>query len=185
MTPRARDGLISEPIAEELVIYNPADNTAHCLHPLAARVFAAADGTQSVEQLAELTGSSEQQIAEVLEQLQAKQLLDTQEAGLGVARRQAIKHIAKIGAVAGSVPLIVSAFIDTPLAAASTPKTAQCGTCTTSATCATGLSCQSGLCIPGTCGLNTTSCTTNSSCRNGIITGTCQGTCGSYYLCCT
>jgi hypothetical protein len=184
--PRRRfDRLVCERVGEELVIFDPDTNRVHGLHPVAARVFEGCDGTRDPQALAANAGCTPAEAADALGQLDAGGLLDTLgplAAVTGVARREALKRFAKLGAVAGSAPLIVSAFVNTPLAHASTNST--CTACTSS--CPTGYSCDpSGYCIPSNCSFITT-CTTGSSCFAGVVSGTCQAAaCGTSHLCCT
>jgi hypothetical protein len=123
--PRARqDGLLEETVGEELLLYDQNSHIAHCLSPVAARVWRHCDGKHDATELAELAGASENLVADALHELHEKDLLDaepqlTQSAVPGVSRREAIGRIARYGAAAGGASLIVSATAATPAMAAS------------------------------------------------------------------
>lgn len=55
MKPAARrEGLLLRELPDELVVYDTAENRAHCLNRTAAAVFRLADGTRDVDDLARL-----------------------------------------------------------------------------------------------------------------------------------
>jgi hypothetical protein len=123
--PRARrDGLLEETLGEELLLYDQNSHTAHCLSPIAACLWRHCDGERDVTELAELAGSNERLVADALQELREKDLLDgepalTQSAVPGVSRREAIGRIARAGAAAAGASLIVSATAATPTMASS------------------------------------------------------------------
>jgi hypothetical protein len=118
--PRARqDGLVVEELSEELLLYDQNNHTAHCLSPLAACVWRHCDGERDVTELAELAGASESLVADALHELREKDLVDAepllmQSTVPGLSRREAIGRVARYGAAATAVPLIVSATAATP-----------------------------------------------------------------------
>ncbi len=122
--PRARqDGLLEETVGEELLLYDRDSHTAHCLSPVAACIWRRCDGGHDVSELVELSGASEELVADALRELREKDLLAA-EPGLmestasGISRREAIGRVARYGAAA-AVPLIVSATAATPAMASS------------------------------------------------------------------
>jgi hypothetical protein len=123
--PRARkDGLLEETVGEELLLYDRDSNIAHCLSPIAAGVWRHCDGERDLTELAELTGASENLIADALHELREKDLLAaeptlTQNPVLGISRREAISRVARYGAAAAGASLIVSATAATPAMASS------------------------------------------------------------------
>lgn len=123
--PRARqDGLLVETVGEELLLYDQDSHTAHCLSPIAACVWRHCDGGRDVTGLAELTGASENVVADALHELCEKDLLDPEpqpmkSAILGESRREAIGRVARYAAAATAAPLIVSATASTPAMASS------------------------------------------------------------------
>ncbi len=132
--PRARkDGLLEETVGEELLLYDRDSHTAHCLSPIAARVWRHCDGEHDLTGLAELAGVSESLVADALYELREKDLLAAEPQLMqstipGISRREAIGRIARIGAAAAAAPLIVSATAATPAAMAS-PGGTECCQC--------------------------------------------------------
>src|ERR1700735_931580 len=94
--PRARrDGLLEETLGEELLLYDQDNHTAHCLSPIAACVWRHCDGERDVTELAGLADTSKNLIADALQELHEKNLLDAEPASMqntvpGVSRREAI-----------------------------------------------------------------------------------------------
>jgi hypothetical protein len=127
-SPRARrDGLLEETVGEELLLYDRDSHTAHCLSPIAACVWRHCDGEHDVTELAELTGASENLVADALHELREKDLLAaepalTQSTIHGLSRREAIARGVRYGAAAAAVPQIVSATAATPAMASSGEK---------------------------------------------------------------
>jgi hypothetical protein len=125
--PRARqDGLLEETVGEELLLYDQESHTAHCLSPVAACVWRHCDGERDMTGLAELAGVSEDLVAEALHELREKDLIDAepvliQDRVPGESRREAIGRVARYGAAATAVPLVVSATAATPAMASSGP----------------------------------------------------------------
>jgi hypothetical protein len=130
--PRAcQDGLLEEAVGDELLLYDRNSHTAHCLSPIAACVWRHCDGERDVIELAELSGASENRVADALRELREKDLLDAepqlmQNAVPGESRREAIGRVARYGAAAATVPLIVSATAATPAMASSGGGSAIC-----------------------------------------------------------
>jgi hypothetical protein len=125
LPPRARqDGLLEETVGEELLLYDQDSHTAHCLSPIAACVWRHCDGERDVTELAELAGASENLVADALDELREKDLLDAESTLMqstvpGISRREAVGRIARVGAAAAATSLIVSATAATPAMASS------------------------------------------------------------------
>jgi hypothetical protein len=125
--PRARqDGLLEETVGEELLLYDQESHTAHCLSPIAACVWRHCDGEHDMTELAELTGASESLVADALNELREKDLLDAKHGLMqntipGESRREAIVRVTRYGAAAASASMIVSATAATPAMASSSP----------------------------------------------------------------
>jgi hypothetical protein len=123
--PRARqDGLLEETVGEELLLYDQDSHTAHCLSPIAACVWRHCDGERDLTDLAVLAGASEDLVADALHELREKDLLVAEPALMqstvpGESRREAIGRVARYGAAAAAVPLVVSATAATPAMASS------------------------------------------------------------------
>jgi DNA-binding MarR family transcriptional regulator len=83
--PRARrQGLVAQPLDDDIVVYEADAGTAHRLHRLLAQIWQAADGTRSITELAGLAGVRERTVIAALAQLQAAGLL---EAGAPIPHR--------------------------------------------------------------------------------------------------
>jgi hypothetical protein len=132
--PRARqDGLLEETVGEELLLYDQESHTAHCLSPVAARVWRHCDGEHDLAELAVLAGVSEGLVASALYELREKDLLDaepalTQSVIPGESRRESIVRVARYGAAAAAGSMVVSATAATP-AMASSGETFTCCQC--------------------------------------------------------
>ncbi len=113
--PLARsNGLVTETIGAEMIIYDGVSTEAHCLAPLAAAVFAAADGRTSVVDLAAIASAELGEPVDVssvelaLAELEAKDLIVAPPAGAGVSRREALRRAAVLGGAAFAAPLVAS-----------------------------------------------------------------------------
>jgi hypothetical protein len=121
-----RDGLLEETVGEELLLYDHDSHVAHCLSPIAARLWRHCDGEHDTSELAVLAGASEDLVAGALHELREKDLLVAepelaQSTDPGFSRRDAIGRMARYGAAA-AVPLVVSATAATPAMASSSEK---------------------------------------------------------------
>ena|ERR1700722_8923242 len=119
-----RDGLLEEAVGEELLLYDQDSHTAHCLSPIAARVWRHCDGERDLTGLAQLVEVSEDLVAGALYELREKDLLVaepelTHSTVPGESRREAIVRVARYGAAAAAGSLIVSATATTPAMASS------------------------------------------------------------------
>ena len=130
--PRARsEGLLTEEVEAEIVVYDSESKQAHCLSPLAAAVFARSDGQTSIPELAKLASTQLGEPVEVdgvkdaLAQLEELGLMVVPEDELRVSRRGMIRKGALVGAAVAATPLIVS------VATASASEVGSCaGPCT-------------------------------------------------------
>ncbi len=128
--PRARrDGLFSERLAEETVIYDKLNHTAHTLNRTVAAVWESADGGQSVNDLAGILHATLGIPADsglvllALEQLDAAGLMETpaepEQDIERTSRREVARRLALAGASASLVPLVASVLAPTPAMALS------------------------------------------------------------------
>jgi len=154
--PRARREklLVREMMASgETVVYDLANDTAHCLNRSVALVFRHCDGSSSVAEIARsVTMELDEPFGEELVRLALDELGEASlleewagadlEAGV-MSRRQALGRIGKGALIAALVPLITTIIAPTPAAA---------GTCLPSgATCSSGFQCCSGQCVSSQC----------------------------------
>jgi hypothetical protein len=164
--------LVVETVGDEVVIFDLDTRTSHALKPLAAAVFAYADGHNTAAEIAELasyrlaTTVSEADVASALTQLDEKTLLDSPQLELensqgGISRRDALKAFAVVGA---GVVLISSVAAPAALAATSAQQTELgddqlCATgAATNVTYTEGATLPSGIVVPGAnVGSNTSS----------------------------
>jgi hypothetical protein len=108
--PLARaDELVIEELGDELLVYDLDRDRAHSLGAPAARVWRACDGDSSVETLSVKLELDEETVARAILELRECHLLDTGPADVaGLTRRDMGIRVAKLGAAAAAVPLIVS-----------------------------------------------------------------------------
>ncbi len=137
--PLARDeGLVLEELADELLVYDLDVDYAHCLGVQATRVWRRCDGATPASEVARELGFDNGDVARALEELARCELLapsagNGNGAGSGYTRRDFGVRVTKVGAVAASVPLIVSIMAPTAAHAqtpcASLPFIGSCGVC--------------------------------------------------------
>lgn len=107
------DGLVTERVGDELVVYDSQTSEAHCLHPLAAAVFTAADGQSSP---AAITASVSAQLGDRFEVEHIEMALaELEDRGLvsvpvasGISRRSFMQRSAAVGGVAFAGTMITS-----------------------------------------------------------------------------
>jgi hypothetical protein len=118
--PLARaEGLVIEELGDELLVYDIDANRAHCLGSTAARVWRRCDGRTRATEIADDLKLGADEFARALTELEDCVLLvEPPVVDDGLSRRDFGLRIAKIGAAAASVPLIVS--IAVPATAAAT-----------------------------------------------------------------
>jgi hypothetical protein len=179
--------VVVEAVGDETVIYDTDAHVAHALKPLAAAVYAYADGKNTPAEIAELASYrlastiTESDVVDALEQLDAQALLDgpVLDVHTGVSRRTALKTFAAAGA--GSM-LVMSV---------ATAAAQACTTCTTVPTNQTCNSAGIGQAGPGSADCYT--CNSPSQCGSSGVcccvpcedqTGSYGGKCGSGYSTC-
>jgi hypothetical protein len=128
--PLARsEGLMIEQVGAETVVYDTESGGAHCLSPIAAAVFAAADGSSRVEELVEVAASttgdavSLDEVEVALAELDERRLLAPPPAGM--TRRAMMRRTAAATAAVSAVPMVTS--IVTPAAAQTRTPQLNCG----------------------------------------------------------
>jgi hypothetical protein len=105
--------LVTESIGSETVVYDGVSKDAHCLAPLAAVVFAAADGATTVADIAAIASQKLDEpvnVADVelaLAELEDRDLMVVPPDG-GVSRRDMLRRTALVGGAALAAPLVVS-----------------------------------------------------------------------------
>jgi hypothetical protein len=171
--PLARsEGLISEQVDDDLVVYDVRSNHAQSLGALAVSVWALCDGERTSEQIAFELRAAVALVEQALEELEACELLQgAPRPEHGISRRQAARRLAQIGAGAFAAPLIYSIAIQ-PASAAASP--AVC-----SSNCAPGtiIACGTGTgqcpALPGTISFTSGVCSGGIACYRGAINNTC------------
>ena len=111
---KARSGdLIAERVGDELVVYDSSTSQAHCLSPLAAAVFTAADGSRSPQAIASVASAQlgdrfeVQHIEMALAELEDRGLVAVPVAA-GISRRSFMQRSAAVGGAAFAGTLITS-----------------------------------------------------------------------------
>jgi hypothetical protein len=128
------EGLLVEPVGDETVIYDSETKEAHCLKPLAAIVFAHADGTMTTHDAAALAeqrlGESvtEDDVANAVDELRASSLIDTPMLFVedGLSRRQMLRRTAYAGAAATTAGAFITTIGAPPAMAACSGQPAGC-----------------------------------------------------------
>jgi hypothetical protein len=117
--------LITEQIDGELVAFDGLTKEAHCLSPLAAAVFLAADGKTSIADIATAAGAKlgepvdASHVEQALAELDERGLLAESSASGGLSRRQLMRKGAVVGTAALAAPLVTSVVTPAYGAAAS------------------------------------------------------------------
>lgn len=180
--PMARtDGVITERIDDELVVYDQMNQMAHCLSPDATRVWERCDGRRSEAEIARALDLAPSAVQQALDELSGCGLLDHPPVPVGgYSRRQALGRIATVGGASFTAPLIYSVVVGSPAAAASTcvPTGTVEPTCTAtvSGTKATDAKCCAGqcynhagtkTCVTAACAASGTFCLSATTCCSG------------------
>jgi hypothetical protein len=153
--PRAReDGILTESLDEDLLVYDETRDTAHRLNRTAAAVWRACDGTRST---ADLVGVLRDEVGEVadedlvavtLDELTTNGLLDDaaerDREAMRRSRRQFIRRVGLVGTAALALPIVHS--IAAPDPAAAQTGTA-CSTCACACTSCTSCACYCTSCV--------------------------------------
>ena len=154
------DGLLVEQIDAETVVYDSESKEAHCLSPLAAAVFAEADGRTDDAALAATASSrlgepvDEAEVGIALAHLDERGLLVAPPNG--ISRRQMMVRTAAVTATVSAAPMITS--IVTPAHAASPGRSCQNAKCSSQSEGDAYCACVN-TCPPSTNFPNSSSCT--------------------------
>lgn len=210
--PRARtEGIVSERIDGELVVYDAATQTAHCLSAEAASVWEHCDGDLSTVEIADRLELPPESVERALGALSECALLDEGPAAFdasaaserGYSRREAAFRLAKVGGAAFAGPLVYSVAVGTAQAAFSGTPFPACGTtgatsgCSASGSTPVGSQPPSDTCngTTGTSGACTGArrCSPgpptpgfyNTSCCYGVCHSTADNSCGNPFICAT
>lgn len=119
MKPRAkRDGLLSEDVGDELIVYDENRHRGHCLNRTAALVWRHADGERTIADLAAILQAELDPVADqslvwhTVDRLNAAHLLDEPPLRsadeMRAARRQFISKIGLVGVATLLLPLVTS-----------------------------------------------------------------------------
>jgi hypothetical protein len=108
--PLARNkGLVVEELGDELLVYDLDVKHAHCLTPLAARVWRECDGKKRPEAIAAQLGLDVAEVAHAVDELRRCDLLATLKAKKnGMSRRDFGLKVTKVAAATATLPLILS-----------------------------------------------------------------------------
>jgi len=124
MYPKARtDGLISEQLGGETIVFDGERQKAHSLNHSASIVWRHSNGERSVAELATVLGTElgiepdESLVELALEELAGANLLEPPPNG--VTRRDAVRRLSFAGAAAVALPAVLSIIAPTPAMAAS------------------------------------------------------------------
>ena len=119
MKPRAkRSGMLSEPLEDELIVYDQDRDRAHCLNRTAALVWGHADGEHTIAELAtilrtELDGIADEDLVwHAIDCLKMADLLEEppprSRDAMRTSRRQFISKVGVIGVASLLLPVITS-----------------------------------------------------------------------------
>lgn len=135
--PQARtEGVISELVGDDLVIYDQTSHTAHSLSNAAASVWKVCNGERSHDEIARDLSLEPAMVAQAIAELSDCGLLDdgpVPQVSVGMSRREAAKRLAQVGGAALVAPLIYSVAV--PGAAMAVSCTVASGTTVTSTHC--------------------------------------------------
>lgn len=161
------EGLLSERVDDELVIYDQLSHTAHCLSREAAAIWEACDGRRSRADISRELAVDRTIVDDALAELAERGLLlEAAEPAErdGYSRRQAAVKFAKVGAVAFTAPLVYSVAIGPASAAAST--------CSRNSQCPATAHVASSACVGGVCTI--TACNFGFANCNGTYSDGCE-----------
>jgi hypothetical protein len=119
-----REGILVRELSDEVLVYEQGDHTAHCLNRTAAAVFANADGTRTVADLARLLApnvdeaESEAAVEDALARLDEAGLLESGLVAGALSRREWVRRVGVGAAVL--LPAIASIVVPSPAEAAVT-----------------------------------------------------------------
>ncbi len=124
--PLARsEGLVTEELGNELLVYDLKSDNAHCLSATAGQVWQASDGKTATATIAAQLGLETDEVTRAVNELNDCELLVAPTLdGLALTRRDLSFKVAKVGAAAATLPLILS--IAAPAAAQTQSQIAAC-----------------------------------------------------------
>ena len=145
-----REKLLIEEVAGELLIYDEANNRAHCLNKSAAAIWKHCNGSRSIDELAEhlfpsLEAADALRVVSVgVERLRRRKLLESSPRVVDLSKRDLLKKVAILATAAGiAAPLISSVMA---------PTSAYAFSCfPTGASCTSFAECCSQACLAGHC----------------------------------
>ncbi|HEY2375182.1 MAG TPA: PqqD family protein [Gemmatimonadaceae bacterium] len=125
--PKARqNGLLSEQVAGEVVVYDGARQEMHSLNRSASIVWRGCDGQRSVPELAAILGDelgmepNDSLVEYALDELSRANLLETSgDTAQQLTRRAVVRRLSLAGAAALALPVVMSIAAPTPAMAAS------------------------------------------------------------------
>jgi hypothetical protein len=177
--PKAReDGLLVEPMDEELLVFDDERARAHSLNATAARVWRACDGKRDIYALQVECALDEDTLQLALERLRTSRLLDEPEGPSRVSRRVMLRKSAIAGAGIGvALPVIRSITAPSVAMASSTCRSVK-EPCGEGVSCCSSLSCGGAVRLKGSCCIpdrqsgctNVSSCCGASACISGVCT---------------
>jgi coenzyme PQQ synthesis protein D (PqqD) len=134
-----RDGLLLEPLGDEMLVYDLERHQAHCLNRTAAAVWSACNGERDAGAIArhlrrEIPESSSELVEVALARLARAHLLT--EAGDAMPRRAALRRLSLSAAL---LPIVSSIVVPEPAQAASCSPAGGC--CASKSECCPGLNC--------------------------------------------
>ena len=151
--PRVRPGLLRHSMDEQILVYDPREDTVHLLNPTTACVLdLLQEGGWSEERMRDEVARrmkiepSAELLSLAFDELRKADLLDTSDAPIApvsdLARREMLRKIGLAGAAALLIPVITT-LTASPASAACT------GLLTSGQVCTTGTQCCSGICGGG------------------------------------
>jgi hypothetical protein len=153
--PRARSRqLVVETVKDEVLVYDLANDKAHCLNKPASFIWSACDGTKSVSEIASMvssefgSGVSEDYVGLALAQLGESSLLEDKQYYIpSEHRREWIKRVGMASVIA--LPVIASLVAPRSALAAASCACVNPGACLTQTGCPNTANCNgSGVCAP-------------------------------------
>ena len=125
MHPKARNGVLSEQVGDETIVFDGERQEAHSLNRSASIVWQHSNGERSVAELATVLGTelgiepNESLVEYAVDELARANLLEPGANSAGVTRRDAVRRLSFAGAVAVGLPVVLSIVAPTPAMAAS------------------------------------------------------------------
>jgi outer membrane biosynthesis protein TonB len=123
--PVKAEDLVVERTGNEMLVYNPADETAHALNAAAAAVFDACDAERSIDDITSLlvetldTPVDDEIVALAIKDLTDAGLVTVEGPVAGVSRRSLIVKLGAGAAAAAALPVVESITAPSPAAALS------------------------------------------------------------------